>query len=46
MLGYSDSGKDAGYVTSNWTLYEAQGLLIFGCEQVRCRVAALPRAGR
>ncbi len=27
MLGYSDSGKDAGYVTSNWTLYEAQGLL-------------------
>jgi phosphoenolpyruvate carboxylase len=28
MLGYSDSGKDAGYVTSNWTLYEAQGLLL------------------
>ncbi len=27
MLGYSDSGKDAGYVTSNWTLYRAQGLL-------------------
>jgi phosphoenolpyruvate carboxylase len=27
MLGYSDSGKDAGYITSNWTLYEAQGLL-------------------
>ncbi len=27
MLGYSDSGKDAGYVTSNWTLYEAQGML-------------------
>ena len=27
MLGYSDSGKDAGYITSNWTLYQAQGLL-------------------
>jgi len=27
MLGYSDSGKDAGYATSNWTLYRAQGLL-------------------
>jgi phosphoenolpyruvate carboxylase len=27
MLGYSDSGKDAGYITSNWSLYEAQGLL-------------------
>lgn len=27
MLGYSDSGKDAGYVTSNWTLYEVQGQL-------------------
>jgi phosphoenolpyruvate carboxylase len=27
MLGYSDSGKDSGYVTSNWTLYKAQGRL-------------------
>jgi phosphoenolpyruvate carboxylase len=27
MLAYSDSGKDSGYVTSNWTLYKAQGTL-------------------
>jgi phosphoenolpyruvate carboxylase len=27
MRGYSDSGKDAGYVTSNWVLYKAQGSL-------------------
>jgi phosphoenolpyruvate carboxylase len=24
MLGYSDSGKDSGYIASQWALYEAQ----------------------
>src|ERR687894_826531 len=27
MLGYSDSGKDAGYITSTWSLYKAKGQL-------------------
>ncbi len=27
MIGYSDSDKDAGYVTSNWWLYKAQASL-------------------
>jgi phosphoenolpyruvate carboxylase len=27
MLGYSDSGKDGGYLMSNWTLYQTQRLL-------------------
>src|SRR5512142_972454 len=24
MIGYSDSNKDGGYVTANWSLYQAQ----------------------
>ena len=28
MIGYSDSNKDGGYLTSNWTLSEAQEALV------------------
>lgn len=39
MLGYSDSNKDGGYLTSNWTLYQAELTLIdvFKKAQVRLR---------
>ncbi|HEX4332326.1 MAG TPA: phosphoenolpyruvate carboxylase [Usitatibacter sp.] len=39
MLGYSDSNKDGGYVTSNWELYRAETALVqvFAQAAVRLR---------
>lgn len=31
MIGYSDSGKDGGYLASNWNLYHAQKILTEKC---------------
>jgi phosphoenolpyruvate carboxylase len=33
MLGYSDSGKDGGYLASNWGLYRAQEALAEMCDR-------------
>lgn len=40
MLGYSDSNKDGGYLTSNWTLYQAERdfAQVFSRRKIRLRL--------
>ncbi len=38
MLGYSDSNKDGGYLTSNWSLYKAASALLDVCRKHRIRL--------
>ena len=38
MLGYSDSNKDGGYLTSNWSLYQAEVALVKVCDDAGVRL--------
>jgi phosphoenolpyruvate carboxylase len=38
MIGYSDSNKDCGYLTSNWALYRAQEEIARLCAKKRVRL--------
>ncbi|WP_136416842.1 phosphoenolpyruvate carboxylase [Herbaspirillum sp. ST 5-3] len=40
MLGYSDSNKDGGFLTSNWELYKAESefVRVFAKHQIRLRL--------
>jgi phosphoenolpyruvate carboxylase len=38
MVGYSDSNKDCGYITSNWALYQAQETIARLCRDCGVRL--------
>ncbi len=46
MVGYSDSNKDGGYLTSVWSLHQATRTLAKTFETAGVRDADLPRPGR
>ena len=46
MVGYSDSGKDGGYLTAQWEIYRAQEALAALARDARRRADDLPRPRR
>ena len=44
MLGYSDSNKDGGFLTSNWELYKAELALVEVFAPARRRACACSTA--
>ncbi|HKJ26522.1 MAG TPA: phosphoenolpyruvate carboxylase, partial [Anaerolineales bacterium] len=38
MIGYSDSNKDAGYLSSNWNLYQAQEEIAKVCREYKIKL--------
>ena len=46
MLGYSDSGKDGGYLTAAWEIYRAQEALAALAAEREHRADDLPRPRR
>ena len=46
MIGYSDSNKDGGYLTSNWALFQAQERLVAVADDARRAAAPVPRSRR
>src|SRR3546814_17170669 len=45
MLGYSDSNKDGGYLTSNWSLYCAERQLVQVFKKRKPRLRLFPGRG-
>ena len=46
MLGYSDSNKDGGFLTSNWELYKGELSMVAGVPAARGRPAPVSRPRR